>query len=165
VKVVSEKDIRAVIGLDLAALAAAQEAIVALADARCFATDSQACAKAKIVVTGTPLQIPVLALRDVAFGMHTAAAGPSTPDKRKLAGVPLPASDAVVVDCEAQSCTVNELRAMAGARRVLTPGEVLAGQMPLRRSLPDRVITSGDLTGTGAQDTATAVQTRRRLGA
>jgi ornithine cyclodeaminase len=133
---------------------------VAKADARA------ACLGAGIVVTTTPAHAPILMAADVGPGTHVTAVGSDAEHKRELANDLLLVADRVIVDDLSQSQRLGELRALAAAgltvRHLATLGAVLADPGQGRAS-PDE-ITIADLSGTGAQDTAIAVEAMARLG-
>jgi len=136
--------------------------------ARACATARDACDGAQLVVTTTPATMPVLTLQDVDRGTHVTAMGSDAPHKRELSDDLIFAADAVAVDDRAQSLVLGELRAVAGklsdVRLLTTLGAQVGAHSPLRQSLPAGAITICDLTGTGAQDTAIAIEAMHRLG-
>jgi ornithine cyclodeaminase len=124
-----------------------------------------ACAGAGIVVTTTPATAPILTAGEVDPGTHVTAIGSDAEHKRELSDDLMRAADRVIVDDRAQSERLGELRALVALGvtlpRVTTLGAVLADP-GLGRAGPDE-ITIADLSGTGAQDTAIAVEAMSRL--
>lgn len=120
--------------------------------------------QSRIVVTTTQATKALIAADWVEPGTHITAMGSDLPGKQELDPRILQKADLVVCDSTAQCLVGGELQHMAAAgtdREVVELGAITSGRRALAR-MPEG-ITVCDLTGTGAQDTAIAVEALRRI--
>lgn len=124
------------------------------------------CEHARLIVTTTPVEEPLLTLSMVRPGTHITAMGSDTADKNEIAPGVLEAADVVVADSLAQSQHRGEVYQARKAgylrgRNVVELGAILSGCTPGRTS--DDEITVADLTGVAVQDIAIAKAVLREL--
>lgn len=117
------------------------------------------CERARLIVTTTPAQEPLLTRSMIRPGSHITAMGSDTADKNEIASDLLGAADLVVADSLAQSQHRGEVYQARKAgfltgRSVVELGAILSGRTPGRTS--DNQITLADLTGVAVQDIAIA---------
>jgi len=116
----------------------------------------------QIVITTTPANEPVIMADWLHSGLHITAMGSDLPGKQELEAGVLDRADAVVCDVIDQCLIGGELQHMTtGNKYIYELGSIIAGIQPFSR-LPEAV-TICDLTGTGAQDTAIAVEAFARI--
>ena len=136
-------------------------------DVRAAGTAEEAVRNARLVVTATPSQAPIVRAAWVGTGTTVIAVGSDGPHKRELEAELVAAADKVVADRTAQCVELGEIHhaieaGLFAADRVYAElGEVVAGSMPGREA--EEVIVC-DLTGVGAQDAAIAEIVWSRLG-
>ena len=119
---------------------------------------------AQVVVTTTPSTRPLIRADWLHPGLHITAMGSDLPGKQELDTQILHRADLVVCDTIQQCLVGGELQHMAQAgiqRDVFELGAFTAGTRPATR--PDDAVSVCDLTGTGAQDTAIAVEAYARV--
>jgi len=120
--------------------------------------------RSQIVVTTTQATEALIAADWVGPGTHITAMGSDLPGKQELDPQILQKADLVACDSLDQCLVGGELQHMLGAgidREVIELGAMTSGRQPIAR-VPGQ-ITICDLTGTGAQDTAIAVEALRRI--
>ena len=123
---------------------------------------SELVAASQIVVTTTQTTEPLIMADWLHPGLHITAMGSDLPGKQELDAKVLKQADAVVCDVFDQCRIGGELQQMApGTARPLELGALTSGQHPFVRD--PNAVTVCDLTGTGAQDTAIAVEAYRRI--
>jgi ornithine cyclodeaminase len=130
--------------------------------ARVAASPQELVGASDVVVTATPAWTPLIDAACLHPRLHITAVGSDAADKNELAPEVLARAGRFVCDRHSQSVAVGELRsALAAGLQVAVDelGEICAGRKPGRRSEDE--ITVCDLTGTGLQDTAIAVQAWR----
>lgn len=117
------------------------------------------CERARLIVTTTPAQEPLLTRSMIRPGTHITAMGSDTADKNEVAPGVLETADLVVADSLAQIQHRGEVYQARKAgylrgRNVVELGTILSGGTPGRTS--DNQITLADLTGVAVQDIAIA---------
>jgi ectoine utilization protein EutC len=123
-------------------------------------TDSQ------VVVTTTQSKDALIQAQWLHPGLHITAMGADLPGKQELEPAVLAKADLVVCDSRAQCSIGGELQhALADENpieigNVVELGQVTSGQLPGRTS--ESQVTVADLTGTGVQDTAIALEAYRK---
>lgn len=118
----------------------------------------------QIVVTTTQSTAPLILADWLHTGLHLTAMGADLPGKQELEPEIIRRADLVVCDTRAQCDIGGELQHMASAhidREVFELGAFSSGRMQYANS-GDQV-TICDLTGTGAQDTAIAIEAYARI--
>ncbi len=117
---------------------------------------------AQIVVTTTPATDPVIMPDWLHKDLHITAMGSDLPGKQELHSDVLLRADAVVCDVIDQCAIGGELQHVtAGQVDALELGSIIAGTQSVSRQ--PGAITVCDLTGTGAQDTAIAIDAFARI--
>jgi ornithine cyclodeaminase len=124
------------------------------------------CDRARLIVTTTPAEDPLLKLSMIRPGTHITAMGSDTPEKNEIAPELLEAADVVVADSLSQSQFRGELYRARQAgflqhKKVVELGAVLSGQELGR--VDDQQISVVDLTGVAVQDIAIAKAVMREL--
>ena len=118
----------------------------------------------QILVTTTPSTEPLILADWVQPGLHITAMGSDLPGKRELDAGILQRADLVACDTLEQCQIGGELQHLAGqdiGDKVAELGQFTSGARGLMRGAD--AVTVCDLTGTGAQDTAIAVQAFSRI--
>jgi len=118
----------------------------------------------QIVVTTTPATEPLVSAEWLHPGLHITAMGSDLPGKQELESEILRRADLVVCDTLAQCKIGGELQHLTQAnsdRDILELGALTSGAMQFDRT--QQSVTLCDLTGTGAQDTAIAVEAFARI--
>lgn len=124
------------------------------------------CEQARLIVTTTPAEEPLLVPSMIRPGTHITAMGSDTAEKTEIAPALLEVADLVVVDSLAQSAHRGEVYRARKAgylrqKNVAELGAVIDGRAPYRTS--DEQITLADLTGVAVQDIAIAKAVMREL--
>lgn len=119
----------------------------------------QLCKHARLIVTTTPSEHPLLTAEMIRPGTHITAMGSDTPDKNEVAPDVLAMADVVVSDSLKQSHSRGEVFQARRAKSIaddkpLELGSVIADPTKGRCSADQ--ITFVDLTGVGVQDIAIA---------
>lgn len=117
------------------------------------------CEQARLIVTTTPAETPLLTPSMIRPGTHITAVGSDTPEKNEISPQILEAADLVVADSIAQSEYRGEIYQACKAgylqqKNIAELGAVLSKQAIGRTS--DEQITLADLTGVAVQDIAIA---------
>jgi len=117
------------------------------------------CDQARLIVTTTPAEEPLLTASMIRPGTHITAMGSDTAEKHEIASELLAVADLVVADSLAQSEFRGEIyqarkAGFLAGRDLVELGAVLSGQATGRTS--DDQITLVDLTGVAVQDIAIA---------
>lgn len=133
-------------------------------DAAPVADRTTLCRAARVVVTCTPAQQPVLRADHLSGPLHVVALGADGPGKSELDPAVLAGAAAIIADDPGQCLDHGDfgVAVRAGvvpADAAVPLGAVLAGE----RALPDGGLTVADLTGLGVQDLAIAALLWRRL--
>jgi len=118
----------------------------------------------QIVVTTTQATAPLVSTKWLHPGLHITAMGSDLPGKQELEAEILRRADLVVCDRVAQCRIGGELQHLPQAdqgREILELGAFTSGALHYQR--PAQSVTLCDLTGTGAQDTAIAVEAFTRI--
>ncbi len=123
------------------------------------ATLEGVCRESDVLITTTPSQAPLVRAEWLRPGTHVTAMGSDAEDKKELEPEVLRRADLVVVDVEAQSRRLGELRGVDDVAPIEL-GTITKGAHPGRMRPDD--ITVCDLTGTGVQDTMIARMAHRR---
>lgn len=139
-----------------------EEAALALADkaaalgyaARVAASPAAVAEVARLIVTTTPSETPLLHAADIRPGTHITAVGADSPHKAELADDLLALADIRIADNVAQSRERGEFRRLAAAALVGELGALIAGSIGACRAPAD--ICIADLTGVAVQDAAIA---------
>jgi len=119
---------------------------------------------AQIVVTTTQATENLVSAEWVHPGLHITAMGSDLPGKQELDPDILRLADTLVCDSIAQCRLGGEMQYLASAgidREIVELGQLTSGRRKLPRG--NERVTVCDLTGTGAQDTAIAVEAFRRV--
>ncbi|WP_170337006.1 ornithine cyclodeaminase family protein [Ruegeria arenilitoris] len=117
---------------------------------------------AQVVVTTTPATEPIIMAEWLHTDLHITAMGSDLPGKQELHSNVLERADVVVCDVIDQCVIGGELQSLdEGSRKVLELGSIISGADQFSR--PAGAVTICDLTGTGAQDTAIAVEAFYRV--
>jgi ornithine cyclodeaminase/alanine dehydrogenase-like protein (mu-crystallin family) len=117
---------------------------------------------AQVVITTTPATEPVIMADWLHNGLHITAVGSDLPGKQELDSVVLDRADVVVCDVIDQCVIGGELQHMTTRHKdIYELGSIIAGTHPFSRH--PEALTICDLTGTGAQDTAIAVEAFGRV--
>ena len=124
------------------------------------------CEYARLIVTTTAAEDPLLTLPMIRPGTHITAMGSDTAEKNEIAPDILKSAYLVVADSRAQSEHRGEIYQACKAgylqrNNVVELGEVLSGTAPGRTS--DEQITVVDLTGVAVQDIAIAKAVLKQL--
>lgn len=124
------------------------------------------CEHARLIVTTTAAEAPLLTSSMIRPGTHITAMGSDTAEKNEIASDILESAYLVVADSRAQSEHRGEIYQACKAgylqrNNVVELGEVLSGQTPGRTS--DEQITVVDLTGVAVQDIAIAKAVLKQL--
>lgn len=124
------------------------------------------CDNARLIVTTTPAETPLLTADFIRPGTHVTAMGSDTPEKHELATEVLALADVIVADSLVQSELRGEIyqARRAGAvspDKVVELGHVISGQSSGRDSADQ--ITIADLTGVAVQDIVIAKAVLERL--
>ena len=127
---------------------------------------NELCERARLIVTTTAAEEPLLTLSMIQPGTHITAMGSDTAGKNEIAPEILEAADLVVADSLAQSEYRGEIYQARKAgylqrKNVVEFGAVLSGQARGRTS--DEQITLIDLTGVAVQDISIARAVLREL--
>lgn len=122
-------------------------------------TLDELCSQARLIVTTTPAEQPLIQASMIRPGTHITAMGSDTPEKNEIAPDVLALADIVVADSLAQSELRGEIyqARTAGALpadKAIELGNVLDMTTPGRTN--DEQITLSDLTGVAVQDIAIA---------
>jgi len=120
--------------------------------------------ESQIVVTTTPATAPLISADWIEPGLHITAMGADLPGKQELDPRILQMADLVVCDSIAQCRVGGEVQhidATGDARGIVELGAFTSGRRVHSRA--GGAVTVCDLTGTGAQDTAIAVEALRRI--
>lgn len=126
------------------------------------ATAEELTQNAQIVATTTPATKPVIMADWIHAGLHITAMGSDLPGKQELEAAVLERADVVVCDAIDQCRIGGELQhAKAEIKRLYELGSIIAGTQNFTRD--PGALTICDLTGTGAQDTAIAVEAFARV--
>ena len=118
----------------------------------------------QIVVTTTQATEPLVSAEWVRPGLHITAMGSDLPGKQELEPEILQRADLVVCDTLEQCKIGGEIQHLAHAgidREIVEIGAFTSGARRVERS--QQSVTICDLTGTGAQDTAIAVEAFARI--
>ena len=126
------------------------------------------CDQARLIVTTTPAEEPLLTASMIRPGTHITAMGSDTAEKHEIASELLAVADLVVADSLAQSEFRGEIyqarkAGFLAGRDLVELGAVLSGQATGRTS--DDQTTLVDLTGVAVQDIAIAKAVLRELDA
>lgn len=125
-------------------------------------TPEEVVRNAQIVVTTTPATKPVVKADWLHDGLHITAMGSDLPGKKELESGVLDRADLVVCDVIDQCRIGGELQHLtAGHKELFELGSIIAGTRSFSRH--PQAVTICDLTGTGAQDTAIAVEAFARV--
>jgi ornithine cyclodeaminase len=121
-------------------------------------TPAEVCDVARLIVTTTPSESPIVHSRDVQRGTHITAIGADTPHKTELDTALFARATTVVTDSREQSSLRGELRHALAAGTV-TPDQIieigtLIGHTPVYRD--SSAISIAVLTGLAVQDIAIA---------
>ena len=117
---------------------------------------------AQVVISTTPATEPVIMADWLHNALHITAMGSDLPGKQELDSGVLDRADVVVCDVIDQCVIGGELQHMTtGHKNVYELGSIIAGSHPFSRQ--PEAVTICDLTGTGAQDTAIAVEAFARV--
>jgi ornithine cyclodeaminase len=124
------------------------------------------CAEARLIVTTTPAQTPLLTAGMIRPGTHITAMGSDTPDKNEIEPEILHLADVVVADSLEQSRSRGEIFQARQAKAIsdgkpVELGAVIADPSKGRRSTEH--ITLADLTGVAVQDIAIAKAVMKEL--
>ena len=117
------------------------------------------CDRARLIVTTTPAENPVLTAAMIRPGTHITAMGSDSPEKNEIEPLVLDRADVVVADSLAQSERSGEVfqarkRGLLRNKQVVELGSVISDRSKGRGS--DNQITVADLTGVAVQDIAIA---------
>ena len=117
------------------------------------------CDRARLIVTTTPAESPLLTAAMIHPGTHITAMGADTPEKNEVEPLVLERADVVVADSLAQSEFRGEVfqarkEGLLRNKQVVELGNVISGRSKGRES--DNQITIADLTGVAVQDIAIA---------
>ena len=121
-------------------------------------------AASSVVVTTTPATKPLISADWLHPGLLLIAMGSDLPGKQELESEILRLADTVVCDTRAQCNIGGEIQHLAAAgidREILELGDFTSGAICSENA--GTAITVCDLTGTGAQDTAIAVEAFARV--
>ena len=117
---------------------------------------------AQVVVTTTPVTAPIIKADWLHADLHITAMGSDLPGKQELQSNVLERADILACDVIDQCVIGGELQNLGdGNRKVWELGAIISGTE--RFSRPTGVVTVCDLTGTGAQDTAIAIEAFDRV--
>lgn len=116
-----------------------------------------ACAAARVIVTTTPAQSPLIEADWIRPGTHITAVGADCPGKQELSTDLASGADLLVADLPAQCLDHGEFQTSHAAGlidpdAVVSLGAVLSGESPGRTG--SEQISVADLTGLAAQDAA-----------
>lgn len=126
------------------------------------ATAEEMVRTAQTIVTTTPATKAVISADWIHSGLHITAMGSDLPGKQELEAGVLDRADFIVCDVIDQCRIGGELQHVTVEHKRLSDlGSIIAGAQRFVRD-PDAV-TICDLTGTGAQDTAIAVEAYARV--
>ena len=119
----------------------------------------QLCEHARLIVTTTPSERPLLTAEMIRPGTHITAMGSDTPEKNEVAPDVLAMADVVVSDSVKQSYSRGEVFQARRAKSIsdekpVELGSVVADPTMGRRSADQ--VTFVDLTGVGVQDISIA---------
>lgn len=128
-------------------------------DVCAFDSPAKACRDARLVITTTSAEQPILTRSDISHGTHITAMGSDTEAKNELAPELVAAADIYVADSISQCAIRGELHhaITAGLRTidsVFELGAVVGGKCRGRQAAND--ISIADLTGVAVQDIAIA---------
>lgn len=132
------------------------------------ASIEEAVRKSDIVITTTPSKKPLIKKEWLHPGLHITAMGSDAEDKNEIEPDTLAAADLKVCDSKAQVFRLGEFHHAESAGlidaddpSIIELGTIINGKATGRTT--DEQITICDLTGTGVQDTAIAVQAFTKL--
>ncbi|WP_252312622.1 cyclodeaminase [Sinobaca sp. H24] len=132
------------------------------------ASIEEAVQQSNVVITTTPSKTPLIKKEWLHPGLHITAMGSDAEEKNEIAPEALAAADIKVCDSKAQVFRLGEFH-HAESAGLLAPGDPSIVELGtiINEKTPGRTssdqITICDLTGTGVQDTAIAVQAFKKL--
>ncbi len=123
---------------------------------------SELVTAAQIVVTTTPATESIIMAEWLHSDLHITAIGSDLPGKHELHPKVLERAEVLACDVFDQCVIGGELQNLGDAsKKILELGEIISGTEKFSR--PTGAVTICDLTGTGAQDTAIAVEAFDRV--